>query len=118
MAVLVILLNRGRQPKRDLPKHHAIVLLELINGGHNLSLMSRSEGLKLSFILREVFPFHFAHRISPHSSGLYEGFHRNCPLSVVGSVKDGDQRGVVCRRHVSVREASRASAECLRVPIK
>jgi len=118
MAVLVILLNRGRQPKHDLTKHHAIVLLELVDRGEYLSLMSYRELIHLLICIREVFPFHFAHWISPHSSGLYEGFHHNCPLSVVGSVKDRDQRGVVCRRHVSVREASRASAECLRVPIK
>ena len=118
MAVLVILLNRGRQPKRDLPKHHAIVLLKIVDRGEYLSLTSRRERLVLIIIVREVFPFDFAHWISPHASGLYEGFHHNCPLSVVGSVKDGDQRGVVCGRHISVREASRASAECLRVPIK
>ena len=113
MAVLVILLNRGRQPKRDLPKHHAVVLLELVDRGEYLSLTSCSERLELIIILREVFPFDFALHIRPHSSGLYEGFHRNCPLSVVGPIKGGDQRGIVCRRHISVREASRASAECL-----
>ena len=90
MAVLVILLNRGRQPKRDLPKHHAVILLEVINGCHYLSLPSCREHLILIIIFREVFPFNVAHRISPQSSGLYEGFHRNHPLSVIGSVKDGD----------------------------
>ena len=118
MAVLVILLNSGRQPDGYLPKHHAIVLLKLSYGGEYLSLLSRRELITLLIHVREVFPFHFAHQISPHSSELYEGFHRNCPLSVVGSVKDGDQRGIVGGRHISVREASRVSAECLRVPIK
>ena len=57
--------------------------------------------------------------IHPHSSGLYEGFHRNCPLSVVGPIKSGNQRGsVVVRRHVSVREALKVLVEHLKVPIK
>jgi len=117
--VLVVLLNCGQQPKHDLPKHHALILLKLFNRVEYLQLMCSRECLILGLILREVFPFYLTLSIHPHSSGLYEGFHCNCPLSIVGPIKSGNQRGdVVVRRHVSIREALKVSAEHLRVPIK
>jgi len=101
----VVLLNHRQEPEHNLPNHHSIILVPRSLSGENLISPSLREFLPLFLLIREAFPFNIPLNISPHASGHYEGFHRNCPLPIIGSIKDGDQGCGVVGRHSSVREA-------------
>ncbi len=74
---------------------HTIFLIKHSLLGVYFIFLGFRESFPIFLFIRELSPINMALGVSLVSRGHQEGFHRNSPLRIVGSIKDGDQGGGV-----------------------
>ena len=84
------LLNRCIGPQDNVAHGHTILLIKHSLLGAYLIFLYLRESFPIFLLVRELSPINMALGVSLVSRGHQEGFHRNSPLRIVGSIKDGN----------------------------